>query len=211
MSSALPQDNERIKRIKDLLAGDADDIAEGLNQIDKEYRYRICGKLRWWFPGALPQDLPEIWQDTLWTVYRMTTNGRFRQSGSIYGLLCRVAFYRGQDFMRRHACWQRPVEALMAEHNELQSVESWQAIDFVQVHEVVEAIYESIEQLPPRQKQVWQVYVDHFPESTCSEHLVTKVREAADHGEPTRKAVSNALYEGRKRIITDLKSKGYHL
>ena len=219
MCSSLSGDESRIKV---LLAGNEDDVAAGLNWVDQNYRYKICGLLRRRFPGLLPEDLPEVWQDSLVSLYRMTSQGTFERDGALDGLVWTLAMRRAQDRLRRNASWYHPIDARMQEMREPQSLERWQALDAMQRRELVELICESITRLPPRQNLVWRTYVTHYPDSERLDFLTDEVRkvlqqsraDAADQDPDkslSKKAVSQALYAGREKIREDLKRKGYEL
>ena len=219
MDSPFDGDDEEIKR---LLTGNNEEVAEGLNRVDQRYRYRICGLLRVCFPQMLSEDLSEVWQETLVSLYSMADSGRFDLEGSIEGLLRTMASRRGQDRMRRNAAWQRPIDALVKDLKEPQLVEKWQALKALQGGEAIELVNESVEKLPPRQKLIWRVYVAHYPDSAQLDYLTEQVRkvigsQGADGGVEesgttlSKKAVSSALHAGRAKIREDLKRKGYDL
>jgi DNA-directed RNA polymerase specialized sigma24 family protein len=219
-------------RIKALLLGNDQAVASGLNWIDQTYRYKFCGLLRRRFPSLSPDDIRDVWQDALVSLYRMTTQGKFDGEGPLDGLLWQLAFRRGQDRLRRNATWLRPIDNLMQEVPNAELRDKWQALNELQRREIVQLICDSIARLPPRQKLVWRVYVAHFPKSQRLDYLTEQVRRAngdvpggelRSEGEPssdreplrggvlTKKAVSNALYAGREKVRDDLKRKGYDL
>jgi DNA-directed RNA polymerase specialized sigma24 family protein len=210
------------EQIKELLLGSGDDIAAGLNWLDRVYRYKFSGLLRRRFPGMPSEDLPEIWQETLVSLFRMAGSGEFDRQGRLGGLLWTLAVRRGRDHMRRNASWHRPIDVLMRELPQPQLVEKWQGLNELQRGEVVQQICESVERLPPRQNLVWRVYVASHPASERLDYLTEQVRIAAasqtsgtdgdGSGDTlTKKAVSRALQEGRDKIRRDLKRRGHDL
>lgn len=220
--SSLSGDEERIKT---LLAGDAKAIASGLNWLDQHYRHRIAGFVRRRCRTLSPDELAEVWQETLLSLYRMIASGNFTPDGALEGLLRILAMRRGQDRLRRNATWTRPITVQLQQLQEPQLIEKWLGLTALQRQELVELICESIDRLPPRQHTVWRVYVAHYPESSQLDYLTEEVRKATAEQQvqqnleiqdnsadlPSKKAVSGALYAGRKKIREDLRRKGYDL
>ena len=219
MCSSLSGDESRIKG---LLTGNEDEVAAGLNWIDQNYRYKICGLLRRRFPGLLSEDLPEVWQDALLSLFRMIRLRAFERDGPLEGLVWTLAMRRAQDRLRRNVSWYKPIDAQMQEMREPQSLERWQALDALQRSELVELICDSITRLPPRQNLVWRTYVTHHPDSDRLDFLTDEVRKVLQQSRAdavdqdpekllSKKAVSQALYAGREKIREDLRRKGYEL
>jgi DNA-directed RNA polymerase specialized sigma24 family protein len=102
----VPGPGENDDVIKNLLlSGDSTRIEVGLILLDREYRNYIAGCVRRWsnrYKLRIPPDeLADIWQETLMCVTRNVLNGKFTFDGKLGAYLGRIAYCRTIDYLRR--------------------------------------------------------------------------------------------------------------
>jgi len=135
---------------------------------------------------------------------RRALNGQFRAEGSLYGLIWRIAFCRAVDLLRRQNRWRRCRQA-REEALEMASLVGPECE--LLVEELLEAIREAIRELPGQQRHVWEAYAD-LQFERHKEDLVAKASERAEK-RLSWKTVQRALREGKQKVISSLRRRGY--
>jgi RNA polymerase sigma factor (sigma-70 family) len=192
------------------LAGSEEDIGKALTSIHEHLRHRLCGWIRKRFPGLSPEDLASTWSDTLACVLEATKRGRFDSSRPLIPWLCQILTARAIDHTRRRAARQ---EVLIAVGHVLRSTRLgrfWQTLRAVKRNELMQLVRDALETLPAQQQRVFQIYLEHYPESRSMELLQREVSRATGCME-TLAAVKRALQEGREKVRTFLRRGGYTL
>jgi RNA polymerase sigma factor (sigma-70 family) len=214
---STPIDDDR--RIKHLLIGDETELAAGLSEVDTIYRYKVGGLLRKRLSVLASEDLPEIWQDTLVSLFLLAKRRKLNLDKDLGGLIWTLARRRAYDQMRRNASWQLPIDSMMQHLFESPQSGNSPPGRTLDLSEIIDLVCQTIDRLPPRQRLVWRVYVDHYPDSQKLGYLTEQVRRYLEStsvggdGEAqerlTLKAVASALDRGRQRIREAIRKKGY--
>jgi hypothetical protein len=159
------------------------------------------------YPGLQPEDLADVWAETLLAAVRAARQGRLHVDQPLWRWLCRVGRARAIDLLRRRGVRLSALEGLQhiagpAAYGGREA--SWE----VCCRELRDLLATAIAGLPSRQRSVLQAYVEHFPDTGQTEYLRRRVADA--RGEAvTRAAVKRALQEGRARLRCLLRNHGY--
>lgn len=193
---------------KILLLGGAEEINEGLSLIDREFGRALCGWIRHRFPGIPSADLGELWVDTLLGVFKMIKAGRFDADRPLVPLLVEIIWKRAADRVRRVQSSDRQLQAIADRLRETATGAAWNECAPSDRRKILEGIRNAIRPLPPKQKLVMEVWVDHYPDSESMEFLRCEVSKVTGV-EETLAAVKRALQEARGKVREWLTDRGY--
>jgi DNA-directed RNA polymerase specialized sigma24 family protein len=200
-----PFDEEAVRI---LLIGDDEEVDRGLVLIDQHLRNRIVGWLRRGFPGMAPDDLADAWGETLVGILRLARERRFDGDRPLIPLLCKIAYARATDHTRRRTSRDDVLAAVGEMLRATQAGRRWQRLDPAERNEFMALIRDAIATLPGKQKEVFQAFIDGYPETRSREVLRERVSEATGR-EETLVSVKRALQEGRAKVGEFLRRKGY--
>lgn len=200
------QFDEEAVRI--LLIGDDEEIDQGLVLIHQHLQNRIVGWLRREFPGMAPDDLADAWGETLVGILRRARERQFDGDRPLMPLLCKIAYARATDHTRRRTTRDDALAAVGEMLRGTQAGRQWQRLDPAERNEVMALIRGAIATLPGKQREVFQAFIDGYPETRSREVLREKVSEATGR-EETLVSVKRALQEGRAKVGEFLRRKGY--
>ncbi|NUQ63855.1 MAG: sigma-70 family RNA polymerase sigma factor [Pirellulales bacterium] len=195
-------------QIGQMLIGDDDQVSSAIGMIDQHYRYRVCAWVRRQFPGISPADLADTWIVTLEDVFQAAREHRFVPNASLVSWLLTIAKARAADFTRRKASQDRAIKAVADSLRNTRVGRWWDRLTPAERNEVLRLICEFICLLPPKQRIVFEVFVDNYPDSAKLSALRDAVAKVTGKDE-TPTAVRRALEEGRKKIQAMLRAKGY--
>lgn len=205
MGAAPPFVDEDVRI---LLIGSAAEVAEGLSRIDRNLRLGMCGMVRREFPGLPADDLADLWGSVLTNLWQMVREGRFDPDRPLLPLLCRLARARAVDLVRRQQTRETVVTAAGEALRGTATGVAWSGLTVAERTEVAALIREAVGSLPSRQREVMQVFVDHYPETEEMQVLRRLVSERTGQPE-TLAAVKRALQEARVKVREHLRLKGY--
>jgi len=176
-----------------------DDLDGSFQALYREYRHRLLGFFsKRGFDAETCRDLS---QETFFRVYRgrKSFRGDVPLASWIFQIAANLAH---NEWRRRQAEKRKGIEKSLDDENESQPIElyTWggasltagQAQPLVRTlaREKVEALGHALDQLPPRMKQTWQMWVHH-------EYSIKEIATVMNVSESTVKV---QLHEGRKRL-----------
>jgi RNA polymerase sigma factor (sigma-70 family) len=205
-----PGENFDDEEIRILLVGSEVEIGSGLIFLNRHLRDGMCGYLRQHFPGIPPQDLPDIWGETLVSVLAAARARRFDGDQPLLPWLCQIARARAIDHLRARTRYERVLDAVAAALEGTHTGQVWGGLTPVERNEVLGLIRDAVASLPARQRLVMQVYVDQYPDSASMERLQEEVSRVTRRPE-TLAAVKRALQEARSKVREFLQRRGYDL
>jgi len=194
--------------VKALLGGDDRSVAAALEAIARHLRDGLCAWLRRSFPGLSPEDLADVWQETLVGVLRAVREERLDLARPLVPWLCKVASRRAVDIMRRSATNESALAAVGERLSRSDSGARWSALSGDERREALELTLDHIRRLPAMQRAVLQVFSDHYPVTACMEVLRRRVGERLGR-DVTLASVKRALQEGRRKLRDHLVQKGF--
>jgi DNA-directed RNA polymerase specialized sigma24 family protein len=183
-------------------------LDRGLVLIHQHLQNRIVGWLRRRFPGMAPDDLADAWGETLVAVLMLARERRFDGDRPLMPLLCKIAYARATDHTRRRTTRDDALAAVGEMLRGTQAGRRWQRLDPAERNEVMALIRDAIATLPGKQREVFQAFINGYPETRSREVLREKVSEATGR-EETLVSVKRALQEGRAKVGEFLRRKGY--
>ncbi len=198
-------DDEEIRL---LLIGTEEEIGRGLGLIDCHLRHGLCGWLRKQFPGIRPQDLADLWGETLLGVLKAVREGRFDGNRPLLPWLCQIARARAIDHLRRRTTQEQALAAVGETLKGTRTGQAWGDWSAVERREALALIQDAIATLSGRQRLVMQVFVDCYPASARMETLRQEVSRATGQVQ-TLASVKRALQEARAKARELLQHKGY--
>lgn len=193
-----------------LLDGSEEEVNQGLSLIDRHLRKGVAGWVRERFPGLSAEDLADVWAMTLAGIFELVRKGRFDCNKPLMPLICTIASARATDFTRRGTARDSVITAVGERLRDTRTGRQWQAFDQAERNEAMELIRAAIATLPRRQGEVFQAFVDHYPETDDRTVLREKVSEATGR-EVTLVAARRALQEAFEKVRALLRRKGYDL
>ena len=196
------------QRVRTLLLGSHAEVSGALEQIVCHLRDGLSGWIRKCFPGMAPEDLADVWQDTLVDVLKIVKDGRFDATRPLVPWLCTLAYRRATDITRRKTSSSEVLERVGRELAGTDVGERWRGLSTMQRDEALELTLEHILTLPRMQRVVLQVFSDRYPETARMEVLRAEVSRALGD-EVTLAAVKRALQEGRRKVREYFEQKGY--
>jgi DNA-directed RNA polymerase specialized sigma24 family protein len=187
--NVLPRQDDDHADVARLLTGDPAESRLALERIHERLRDRVCGWIRTRYPGLSPDDLADVWSETLLGVLRAARKGRFDNHRPLVGWIMTIAYRRAADLTRRSHAWRRTLARLRpAGEREPDGASATLA----RVRAVVGA-------LPGNQRLVMAAFIDGYPDTRRTEDLRGRIRERLGI-ELTADAVKSALREARRKI-----------
>lgn len=191
-----------------LLIGSDEEIDRGLVLIDQYLRGRLYGWLRKNFPGMSPEDLADAYGETLLDVLKAARGRRFDGDRPLMPWLCQIAYARAVDRTRRSTSRDAMLAAFGERLRNTQTGQRWKTLSPAERNEVMALIRDAIATLPGKQRQVFQVFIDQYPETSSMKVLRMRVSELTGQ-EQTLVQVKRAFQEGRAKVREFLRRKGY--
>ncbi len=193
------------EQIKGLLLGDESDVASGIALIHQSYGQVIGCWIERCFCSLSPEDVADAWQDTLFCLVQMVADQQFQQEGSLFALLSGIMRWRSIDLLNANTKYQQSLDRY---REKVACCGDVADVDPLFLDEVFHLISEGIDNLPARQKTVWEAYrACGFSVRNLSE-LVEAVEKATGVSQ-THNSVRRARQEGRDKIRKHLRRKGY--
>jgi len=196
------------RRIRTLLLGGRAEVSDALEQIVCHLRDGVCGWTRKRFPGLAPEDLADVWQDTLVSVLKAVKSRRFDATRPLVPWLCTLAYRRAADLTRRRTSSSEVLERVGQQLAGTDVGERWSALSAMQREEALELAREHILTLPRMQRVVLQTFSDRYPETARMEVLRTEVSRVLGD-DVTLAAVKRAVQEGRRKVREYFERRGY--
>lgn len=88
MSLAREVDEEEVRI---LLMGNEEEIREGLSQVHEHYERRVCAGIRRRYSWLSPEDLADVWGETLAALIEKVRSGKFDAERSLPSLLYTIS------------------------------------------------------------------------------------------------------------------------
>jgi DNA-directed RNA polymerase specialized sigma24 family protein len=199
-------DDERVAVsgiCRSLASRDRVRIEEGLTLVHQKYAYEMADWLRARFRTLQPDDIGEIWNDALFALARLALDGRFKEEGSLHGLIWRITRCRALDFLRRQRKqWPcGPFKGGGAYEDRRIRLD-----DNIRQEELLAKIRKAIDKLSGRQKAVLNAFASLEFDRKDEDFVIEASKRA---GEPlTRAQVCEALSEGLKKVARYLDQRG---
>ncbi len=191
-----------------LSCGTAAEIQEGFALIEKNLRDPVCGWVRTDYAGISPEDLADVWQESLIELFKQVKAGKYTGERKVFTDLCQIIHANGIDQRRRHKSRENLHKAISDALRGTQSGQKWKDSDPVHRHEILNLIREAGAQLVGKQRIVLEAFVANFPESLDMQEL-KRFTSAMTGEEETLASVKGALREVRKKLRKVLSRKGY--
>jgi DNA-directed RNA polymerase specialized sigma24 family protein len=193
--------------VRALLAGDEEDVGRALACLDRHLRIPMSRWLLRRFPGLTPDDLADTWAETLLCVLQAARQRRFQPDRPLLPWLCHLARARAIDLTRRRSSRDAALASL---GQRLASARLWWRTLPARVtgEEIMSLIQSQVGALPPRQRLVLEVFIEHYPERASLAVLRQEVSRRTGK-EESLVAVKRALQEGRLRVREFLLREGY--
>jgi DNA-directed RNA polymerase specialized sigma24 family protein len=191
-----------------LLAGGEEEVRRGLTLIDQHLHQRLCSWLHKRFPGLSPEDLADAWGATLLCVLQAARGQRGCPGRQLVWWLCGIARARAIDQLRRKTAWDAARTTLGRMRRPAGADRQEGLPNQVLKNEVLYLIGDVVRTLPAQQRRVLVVFIENYPETRSMEVLRREVSKVTGR-EETRAAVKRALQEGRHKVRTFLRGKGY--
>lgn len=191
------------EEVKILLLGNKNEIGEALKKIQGAWEKPICAWIRKKNPGIFPEDLADIWQETLLGILKAVTNERFNPEGSLKAWVTTIARNRTYDRYRRKHREEKALNAIGAALKMTETGAKWREINSKDRAETLSLLRAEISKLPYKQRVVIRVFVEGYPETDSMEILRLEVSKITKE-EETRASVTRALQEARKKMRTKL-------
>lgn len=182
-----------------LASGDLAEVEQGLAEIDRALARHVMSFLRRGFPGVPSEDLADAWQETLTQTFQKASSGEFDGEKPLMPFLCTVARRRVIDFLRKRTSGDNVVQAIGEDLRETQVGAEWRALEPLMRNEVLDQVRGFVLTLPPKQRTVFQVFADGYPDTRDMEVLRVRVGEVTGRPE-TLASVKRALQEGRDKV-----------
>jgi DNA-directed RNA polymerase specialized sigma24 family protein len=190
-----PGKDESIKSL--LLSSDALDRRKGFVELDEGYRRCVSGYVRSWSNRHAvrisPEDLADIWSETLTCVIDSVEGGRFHFDGDLGAYLRTIARRRAIDLLRRRITdYERAVQAFASGRFTCPSCD------------LLEEIRACVEELPETLGIVLQCDVQLFYREydwVSQDELTKEVNQCHGLG-LTKDAVVSRRRRGRERLQT---------
>jgi RNA polymerase sigma factor (sigma-70 family) len=190
-----PVRNFDESEIRVLLMGSEEQIAQALQIIESNLRARVCRRLRRDFPAISSEDIEDSWSETLAAALRAARRKRFQSNTVVRAWLHQVARSRVIDGTRRREVREETLAAyrvLVTTRFHLSDTSEQEKED------QTDLLTRLLETLPPRQRIVLRVFMEHHPQSENMEVLRQEVSEVTGV-EETLSSVKRALQEVRRK------------
>lgn len=198
-------DRVAVARICQLLASrDSENISEGISLVHRRYGHAMADWIRARFRMLRPDDIEDIWNSALFQLARLAREGRFKEKGSLHGLIRKIVLCRAMDLRRRLgstvSC--QPLLAGVIHDAYLFCVD-----DSVSLDELLEAVREAIGKLSGRQRAVLEAFANVGFDRKDEDFVAEASRRA---GEPlTKSQIREALSKGLEKVAEYLRRRGY--
>jgi DNA-directed RNA polymerase specialized sigma24 family protein len=176
-----------------LLAEGNAELRVALEGIHRRLRDRVCGWIRTRYPALSPEDLADVWSETLLGVARAAREGRFDPGRPLVGWLMTIAYRRAADLARRARSWRKVAPRLRPVDGR----------DRERAARSLARVRAAVGGLPGNQRLVMAAWIDGFPDTRRTECLRDRLRQRAGV-ELTAEAVKSALREARRKIRRSL-------
>ncbi|HEV3256740.1 MAG TPA: hypothetical protein VG013_07675 [Gemmataceae bacterium] len=204
MKEARAFDEEKVQR---LLAGSDAEADEAVALIHEHLRDLVGAWLHSHFPGAAPDDLANIWAQTLVSVLTAARLRRFQVGESLLPWLRAIAYRRAVDHIRRVTAWQKLLETLRHALREAQGGQLGR-LSQAECQEVMRLIRQPIHTLSDKQLLVFRVWAEGYPETTDMKVLRQEVVRVTGK-EQTLTSIKRSLQEARRKVRDFLRARGY--
>ncbi|OAI41004.1 hypothetical protein AYO40_00550 [Planctomycetaceae bacterium SCGC AG-212-D15] len=182
------------------------DLEGALVLIHRTLRRPVCAFLRRYYPGLSAEDIADSWGNTLSSVLKAMRSGSFSIEKPWFPWICQIAFCRACDCRRRMTTQESSRIAAAEILNRSQAHQPW--IDPSERSELQQVIRQAIQELPHKQRVVFQAFIDHFPETESMDLLQEEVSRVTGQPE-TMASVKRALQEARRKVRAYLSERSY--
>lgn len=188
-----------------LLHGGNAEQRRGIDLINASYQAGVCATARRRFPGLSPTDLADCWEEAVGDLVCRAVARRVDGRKPLWGLLRWLLRCRCTDAFRRRAGGV-PLSAVTGEpvcpatNGPLAGLLG---------SDLFELVWEAIDDLPGRQRQVWSVKVQLG--FNASPREIAHAIWAIDGEVLAPEVVRHAVDEGERKIRDYLRRKGYDL
>ena len=155
-----------------------------------------------------PDSLADVHGEVLVGVLEAARARRLDPERPLFPWLCKIAHARAVDLFRRRTAYGRVLSAVVERLRETGTGRRWSALDEARRVEIGEAIRDAVVRLSMRQRLVFQLWANPFPE-TAKLQVPRRLVSDATGREETLGAVKRALEEGRGKVRRFLKEKGH--
>jgi RNA polymerase sigma factor (sigma-70 family) len=164
----------------------------------------MADRIRARFRTLQPDDIGDIWNDALFALARSALVGRFKEEGSLHGLIWKIARCRAIDFLRRQGirsqCQEPPEETTHADR-------MFCFDEDISLDELLKTIREAIRTLSGRQRSVLEAFANSGFNRKDDDFVAEASKLAR---EPlTRTQVCEALSKGLEKVAEYLRRRGY--
>jgi DNA-directed RNA polymerase specialized sigma24 family protein len=185
-------------------------IAQRIKQVDEEEREEICRRLERKFPGLSPEDIADVWQDTLLTLLILLASGKITDDQPLTPLVWTIAKFHALNRLRRN------LRRGQIEGARVDDVAP-EDYDFVPLTALLVDLAQFIaRRLTERQRIVFGCFV----KLVCGGYASEKGKlpkgllfEQVNIDSPikmSKAAVRSAFRRGRRKVKAFLKAKGYY-
>lgn len=191
------------------LIGNEEEMAEGIRQIDDNFKEKIVGIIRKRAPSANLDDLFDIYQETLLGIYKYARSGEYDPGpNTLISLIYKIATNKALDWLRKKFARKRgrdvnkdvlldSVTEIIRDSN---VKEAWQvAHENEQRATILEAIRKIIPKLKPRQRQVAEIIKENFPNYLDNPEIKQQILKIYNEN-TTVLAVKSARQEVYKKL-----------
>jgi RNA polymerase sigma factor (sigma-70 family) len=186
-----------------LLRGGTTEEARGVDLIHEHYRRPVCFRARKRFPSLSAEELADGWLETLVGIVKMARRGTLQPGKPLAGLLHYIMRCRCTETLRRRVRRREVSESELTEPVPVTD----SGVSALLTNEAFDLLWQAIENLPSRQRQVWEAYARLGLVASITE--LTAETSAATGEELSETAVRRALQEGRHTIREFFRRKGY--
>ena len=187
------------KEVRQLLSGGEAEIAEAFTLIDTHLRKRFAKGARDRLPGLRPEDLADAWQETLRDLLKAVRARSFDPDRELCPWLWTIFIRRAFDGIRRRGSYEGMLKRVREHLSESTVGGMVESLGEEERGRLLDRIRRAVGTLPDRQRNVIQVFVDHFPMTRDMDALRKMVSESTGLCE-SRAAISRAFHEARRKI-----------
>ena len=203
------------REILQLLTGDEESVARGIEAVHAEFRDPICAIIRTNFPGMPAADVADAWQETLTDLFRAARVGRLSGGPHYCGIqlfpwLVGFARRKAIDRIRHQTRTDEVLDGVATQLKNTQIGRKWQEMDVVERQEAMDLIREAIATASDTDRLVFQAFVNGFPGTVKTEVLCAEVATISErHMSP--KSIRRAFLRARERVKRFLRGKGFDI
>jgi DNA-directed RNA polymerase specialized sigma24 family protein len=180
--------------------------------LPPHFRPVLCRWLTRLLPRLQEDVVDDIWADTLLAVLKAARKRRFRRECSLWPWMCRIAYTRAVDFIRRRSAVLQLRQRLQ---KRLQRQQGQQRIGrpsspAASAEDIVSLSMSFLPRLQGQQKEILRVVLEQLPKryqtGFLQQHLHQQLGRTV-----TRGAIKFALHAGRRKLAGYLQGHGYDL